>query len=147
MAGVISLLSLPGTTIIVWQVMRITMAMLACGGAAFLGLAGCATDPNRIGVTNQRQPGPAAGRAVGTGVGAVSGNVAGAVVGFGEGVGQGAAQSFDNTTRIVRRWRTETTADGRTIQVPEDIVVDEQGRPVKAPPAPPQTNAAPATKN
>jgi hypothetical protein len=119
--------------------------MLAFGGALGLVLAGCARDPNRIGVTNQRQPGPAAGRAVGTGVGAVGGNVAGAVVGFGEGVGQGAAQSFDNTTRVVRRWRTETTADGRTIQVPEDIVVDEQGRPVKAP-APAKTSAPPAAK-
>jgi hypothetical protein len=127
--------------------MRITMAMLAFGSVLLLGLTGCARDPNRIGVTNQRQPGPAAGRAVGTGVGAVGGNVAGAVVGFGEGVGQGAAQSFDNTTRVVRRWRTETTADGRTIQVPEDIVVDEQGRPVKAPPAPAKSNAPPATKN
>jgi len=118
---------------------------MAFGGALVLGLAGCARDPNRIGVTNQRQPGPAAGRAVGTGVGAVGGNVAGAVVGFGEGVGQGAAQSFDNTTRVVRRWRTETTADARTIQVPEDIVVDEHGRPVKAP-APAKTSAPPAAK-
>src|SRR5688572_11700356 len=122
--------------------MRITMAMLALGGTVALGLAGCARDPNRIGVTNQRQPGPAAGRAVGTGVGAVGGNVAGAAVGFGEGVAEGASESFDNTTRVVRRWRTETTADGRTIQVPEDIVVDEHGRPIKAP----KNNAPPAAK-
>jgi hypothetical protein len=108
------------------------MALAAVSGLLGLGLAGCARDPNRIGVTNQRQPGPAAGRAVGTGVGAVGGNVAGAVVGFGEGVGQGFSDSFDNTTRIVRRWRTETTPDGRTIQVPEDIVVDAHGRPIKA---------------
>lgn len=122
--------------------MKITMAMVVVGSLLGLGLAGCARDPNRIGVTNQRQPGPAAGKAVGTGGGAVGGNVAGAVVGFGEGVGQAASDSFDNTTRVVRRWRTETTADGRTIQVPEDIVVDEHGRPIKAV----KTNAPPAAK-
>ena len=93
-------------------------------------IAGCASDPNRVGITNPRQPGPAVGQALGTGVGAVGGNVAGAVVGFGEGVAVGAKVPFDNTTRVVRRWRTETTADGRTIQVPEDILVDASGRPV-----------------
>ncbi len=70
------------------------------------------------------------GQALGTGVGVVGGNVAGAVVGFGEGVVGGAKVPFDNTTRVVRRWRTETTTDGRTIQVPEDILVDAYGRPV-----------------
>lgn len=93
-------------------------------------LTGCASDPNRVGITNPRQPGPAVGQALGTGVGAVGGNVAGAVVGFGEGAAVGAKAPFDNTTRVVRRWRTETTADGRTIQVPEDILVDASGRPV-----------------
>ena len=93
-------------------------------------LAGCASDPNRVGITNQNHPGPALGQAVGTGVGAVGGNVVGGVVGFGEGVAAGSKAPFNNTTRIVRRWRTETTADGRTIQVPEDILVDAQGRPV-----------------
>lgn len=29
--------------------------------------AGCATDPNRVGITNQTQPGPAVGKAIGTG--------------------------------------------------------------------------------
>ena len=96
--------------------------------------AGCATDPNRVGITNQTQPGPAIGQAIGTGVGAVGGNVVGGVVGFGEGVAVGAKAPFDNTTRIVRRWRTEVTADGRTIQVPEDILVDAQGRPVLSQP-------------
>ena len=97
-------------------------------------LAGCATDPNRVGITNQRQPGPSIGQAIGTGVGSVGGNVVGGVVAIGEGVTVGAKKPFDNSTRIVRRWRTEVTADGRTIQVPEDIVVDAQGRPVGARP-------------
>ena len=115
--------------------MKISTTMLA-GNAGILlcmGIIGCASDPNRIGVTNQNHPGPAAGRAVGAGVGVVGGNVAGAVVGVGEGVSRGAAAPFNNTTRVVRRWRTETTSDGRTIQVPEDIVVDQQGRPVGNP--------------
>jgi len=93
-------------------------------------LTGCATDPNRVGITNQNQPGPAVGQAIGTGVGAVGGNVVGGVVGFGEGVAVGAKAPFDNTARTVRRWRTEVTPDGRTIQVPEDILVDAQGRPI-----------------
>jgi hypothetical protein len=70
---------------------------------------------------------------VGTGVGVVGGNVAGAVVGAAEGVVTGAKAPFDNTTRVVRRWRTETTSDGRTIQVPEEIIVDKDGRPVGIP--------------
>lgn len=114
--------------------MRSSTALLIGLAAASLGLfAGCARDPNRIGITNPRQPGPAVGRAVGGGVGAVSGNVAGGVVGFGEGVVSGTASSFNNSTRVVRRWRTETTADGRTIQIPEDIVVDQNGRPIHPP--------------
>lgn len=109
-------------------------------------ISGCKTDPNRIGITNQRHPGPAVGRAVGTGVGVAAGNVAGGVVAFGEGVGSGAAAPFNSSTRVVRRWRTETTADGRVIQVPEDIVVDQYGRPLDVPKAAP-SNAPAATKN
>jgi hypothetical protein len=75
-------------------------------------------------------PGPVVGRGVGAGVGVVAGNVAGAAVGFGEGVAGGVAAPFDNTTHVVRHWHTETTADGRTVQVPEDILVDRYGRPV-----------------
>ena len=93
-----------------------------------LTLVGCSTNP---GLTNSRHPGPAVGKAVGAGVGVVSGNVVGAAVGAGEGFSAGVAAPFDTTTRTVRRWRTETTADGRTIQVSEDIKVDAQGRPVK----------------
>ncbi len=50
-------------------------------------------------------------------------------VGFGEGLVRGTAAPFKNvkTTRLVRRWQTETIADGRTIQVPEDILVDAYG--------------------
>ena len=95
---------------------------------AALLLGACSTDP---GLTISNQPGPAVGRAVGAGVGAVTGNAAGAVVGVGEGFTQGFAKPFDPTTRVIRRWRTETTPDGRTIQVPEEIVVDAEGRPVK----------------
>jgi hypothetical protein len=86
-----------------------------------------------MGVTNQQHPGPALGRAIGTGVGAVGGNAAGAVVGVAEGAVEGAKVPFDNTTRVVRRWRTEKTSDGRTIQVPEEIIVDAAGRPVGTP--------------
>ncbi|MEI7730393.1 MAG: flagellar motor protein MotB [Verrucomicrobiota bacterium] len=94
-------------------------------------LTGCASDPNRVALTNPRQPGPAIGRGVGVVAGSVTGNVAGAVVGTGEGFVQGVSAPFDNQTRIVRRWHTEKTPDGRTIQVPEDIVVDAQGRPIQ----------------
>ncbi len=89
---------------------------------------GCSTQQHSL--TSPYHPGPVIGQTIGTGVGVVGGNVAGAAVGFGEGVVKGTAAPFNNTTRIVRRWRTETTADGRTIQVPEDILVDAYGRPV-----------------
>lgn len=104
------------------------LAVVGTLGTLVFG-AGCA-GPDNMGVTNQQHPGPAVGRTVGTGVGVVGGNVAGAVVGTGEGLVAGAKAPFDNTTRVVRRWRTETTSDGRTIQVPEEIVVDQHGRPV-----------------
>ena len=104
-------------------------------GAVALHLAGCARDPNRISGTNPYHPGPASGRAVGATAGVAAGNVAGAVVGTSEGFAAGASAPFHKTTRVVRTWRTETTADGRTIQVPVDTVVDENGRPVNAPKA------------
>jgi hypothetical protein len=89
-------------------------------------LAGCVA--HGTSVTNTQHPGPAIGHAVGSAVGVVGGNAAGLAVGVGEGVAAGAKAPFDRTTRVVRRWRTETTADGRTIQVPEDVLVDAQGR-------------------
>lgn len=88
------------------------------------------------------QPGPVAGQAVGGGVGIVAGNVAG----FGKGVVGGTVVGFNRTMdpgyHMVRYWKTETTSDGRIIQVPYDILVDEYGRPAKMPaptgnPAPP----------
>ncbi len=98
-----------------------TVALLALA-------AGCASDPNRIGITNQRHPGPAIGRNVGAAVGGVAGNAAGLAVGLGEGAVIGATAPFDNKTTIVRRWRTVETSDGRVIQVPEDVVVDSNGQ-------------------
>jgi hypothetical protein len=93
-------------------------------------IAGCSSPT----LTSPYHPGPAAGKAIGTGAGVVAGNAVGTVVGVGEGVVSGVAAPFDPTYRVVRRWRTETTSDGRTIQVPEDILVDANGRPVKMPP-------------
>jgi len=94
--------------------------------------SGCATQKHTF--TSPYHPGPVIGQTVGTGVGLIGGNAAGVGVGFGEGVVKGAAAPFNNTTHIVRHWRTETTADGRTIQVPEDILVDANGHPVNPPP-------------
>ena len=67
----------------------------------------------------------------------VAGNVAGGVVGVGEGFAVGASAPFNNTRRVVRTWRTETTSDGRVIQVPVDTVVDQYGRPISNAPANP----------
>ncbi len=100
---------------------------------AGLALAGCASDPNRLGITNPSQPGPALGRGIGAVGGAVGGNAAAAVVGVGEGFAAAAGIPFKNTRRVVRTWRQETTSDGRTIQVPVDIEVDQYGRPIGAP--------------
>ena len=125
-----------------------THALTSCTLAAMFGLllTGCATPSY---TTSPYHPGPVAGQAVGTGVGLAVGETAGFVVGAGEGVVNGVAAPFDTTTHVVRRWHTETTADGRTVQVPEDILVDSKGRPVAMPSAPrqgtPATPVAPAT--
>jgi hypothetical protein len=100
--------------------------------------------------TSPYQPGPVAGQAVGSGVGVVAGNVAGFGVGAVEGTAAGFAKPFNPDYHMVRYWRTETTPDGRTIQVPYDILVDQYGRPAKMPaptgnPKPPPI--APATTN
>jgi len=99
--------------------------------AAAIGVfsAGCATQPHAV--TSPYHPGPVVGQTLGTGAGFVGGNVTGAAIGFGEGVVRGTVAPFNNTTRLVRRWRTETTPDGRVIQVPEEILVDAYGRPVE----------------
>jgi len=117
--------------------MKSFISTLTVGCATGVALLGCAGDPNKIGVTNPNHPGPAAGRVAGAGAGVVAGNVAGAVVGAGEGFAVGASAPFNNTRRVVRTWRTETTSDGRVIQVPVDTVVDQHGRPIGNPPPTP----------
>jgi hypothetical protein len=112
---------------------------------------GCRSD---YGAGNPYQPGPTAGKAVGAGVGTVAGNVVGAGVGVVQGTTHGFANSFDPQYHMVRYWKTETTTDGRTIQVPYDVLVDQYGRPAMMPaptgnPAPPPmvpaTNTPPMT--
>jgi len=94
-------------------------------------LTGCTTAGRDARITNPNQPGPAVGNAVGTAVGAVGSNVAGAVVGAGEGIASTTKNTFTNERRVVRTWRTETTSDGRTIRIPVEIEVDENGRPIE----------------
>jgi hypothetical protein len=107
---------------------------------------GCArTD---YGHTSPYQPGPVAGKTVGGAVGVAAGNVAGFGVGAASGAVHGFAAPFDPSYHMVRYWRTETTSDGRTIQVPYDILVDQYGRPVHMPaptgnPKPPPAVTAP----
>jgi hypothetical protein len=80
------------------------------------------------------QPGPVVGQTVGGGAGIVAGNA----VGLGKGVVGGTIVGYqsvmDPSYHMVRYWRTETTSDGRTIQVPYDLLVDQYGRPSKMPP-------------
>ena len=92
-------------------------------------MSGCSTTDGKSS-TNPNHIGPAIGQGVGTGVGVVGGNVVGGVVGVGEGIAAGAKKPFTNEPRVVRTWRTETTSDGRTVQVPYDILVDQYGRPI-----------------
>jgi phage shock protein PspC (stress-responsive transcriptional regulator) len=96
-----------------------------------LATTGCRTD---YGAGSPYQPGPVIGKTVGNGVGLVAGNAAGLGVGAVEGTVHGVADAFDPSYHLVRIWKTQTTADGRTVQVPEDILVDKYGRPVTAPP-------------
>jgi len=100
--------------------------------AMILVLTGCQSDPNTLGVTNPNQPGPQAGRATGAVVGGVAANTAGFVVGTGEGVAAATGKVFNNRSYSVRKWETITTEDGRTIQVPVDIWVDENGVPIRS---------------
>lgn len=104
------------------------LAATIAGVSLFAG--GCNTAPESS-VHNQRQPGAAVGNAVGTAVGAVGSNVAAVATGAAEGASSAIKSTYTNERRIVRTWRTETTSDGRTIQVPVEIEVDENGRPIE----------------
>ncbi|MFA6288143.1 MAG: flagellar motor protein MotB [Opitutaceae bacterium] len=108
-----------------------TKSAFLVGGLLGLTLlaSGCSTTDGKS-ATNPQHPGPAIGQSVGEVVGVVGGNVVGAVYGAGEGVVDGVKKPFTNEVRVVRVWHTETTSDGRTIQVPQDILVDQYGRPV-----------------
>jgi hypothetical protein len=124
---------------------RLTLTSFASFLCGWL-LTGCADTEG--GHTSPYQPGPVVGKTVGQGVGVVAGNVAGAGVGLVEGTVQGMAAPFNPSYHMVRYWRTETTTDGRTIQVPYDILVDQYGRPVHMPaptgnPKPPPALTAP----
>ena len=118
---------------------------LAAGLLAVVAATGCRSSGSPY------QPGPVAGTVVGEGVGTVAGNVAGFGAGVVVGTVNGTKKVLDPSYHMVRYWKTETTPDGRTIQVPYDILVDEYGRPAVMPaptgnPAPPPvttTNAAP----
>lgn len=101
------------------------------GILAVLAATGCRTD---YGAGSPYQPGPVVGKSVGNVAGVVAGNAAGVGVGAVEGSVHGVASTIDPSYHLVRSWKTETTADGRTIQVPVDILVDQYGRPVTAPP-------------
>jgi hypothetical protein len=109
-----------------------TTFTLALGTVSLLVLfstSGCQS--GRVG--SPYQPGPVAGTAVGTGVGVVAGNVVGFGAGMVQGTFAGVKAVMDPSYRVVRQWRTETTSDGRTIQVPYDVLVDKDGRPVMMP--------------
>jgi hypothetical protein len=105
---------------------------------ALAATAGCSSDKTG----SPYHAGPVAGTVVGEGVGTVAGNVVGFGAGVVGGTVDGTKRVLDPSYHMVRYWKTETTADGRTIQVPYDILVDQYGRPVKMPaptgnPAPP----------
>lgn len=106
------------------------IAGLAAAFSGFL-LTGCAN--TEYGHTSPYHPGPVAGKAVGNAAGVAAGNAVGFGVGAVEGTAQGLAAPFDPRYHMVRHWATETTSDGRLIQVPYDILVDKQGRPVNMP--------------
>lgn len=94
---------------------------------SFLSIIGCSTDSY---VGSPYHPGPVVGQAVGTGVGVVAGNAIGLGTGVVQGSVHGVAVALDPSYRTVTQWHDETTADGRVIQVPVNILVDKNGRPV-----------------
>ena len=107
-----------------------TRLFLSVCALPVLIFTGCNTANPDARITNRKQPGPAVGNAVGAAVGAVGANVTGVVVGAAEGAAAATKSTFTNERRVVRTWRTETTSDGRTIQVPVEIEVDANGRPI-----------------
>jgi hypothetical protein len=98
------------------KIHRIPIALTVTGIA--LLSSGYATTNSETRVTNTNKPGPDEG-AVGTVVGGVEGATA------------ATKSTFTNEHRIIRTWRTENTADGRTIRVPVEIEVDVNGRPIE----------------
>jgi hypothetical protein len=109
---------------------RLIIAGLVSLSASFV-LVGCAD--TEYGHTSPYHPGPVVGQTVGVAAGTVAGNAIGVGVGAVEGAAAGLAAPFDPSYRMVRYWRNESTADGRIIQVPYDVLVDKYGRPVKMP--------------
>lgn len=109
---------------------RLSLAGIVSLSSVLL-LPGCAN--TEYGHTSPYHPGPVVGKNVGVAAGAVAGNVVGIGVGAVEGAAQGLAAPFDPSYHLVRHWRNETTADGRIIQVPYDVLVDKYGRPVNMP--------------
>ena len=110
--------------------------------AICLFLVGCTS--SQYSHTSPYHPGPAAGKVVGSTVGVAAGNVAGFGVGTVEGAAAGLAAPFNPSYQMIRQWKTETTSDGRVIQVPVDILVDKNGRPVSMP-APTGNSPRPST--
>jgi hypothetical protein len=104
---------------------RLSLPVLTLGAAL---ITGCAGPETRV---TSNQPGPAIGTAVGTAVGAVGSNVVGVVVGGVEGAAAATKSTFTNEHRVIRTWREEKTSDGRTIKVPVEIEVDENGKPIE----------------
>jgi hypothetical protein len=120
--------------------MNNSLRQTACVGSllATLAVAGCSSDQTG----SPYHPGPVAGTVIGEGAGVVAGNAVGFAGGVVTGAIDGTRKVLNPSYRMVRYWKTTTTPDGRTIQVPYDILVDEYGRPAHMPaptgrPAPP----------
>lgn len=125
------------------KLLRFALAILTATTSTVI-FAGCSgTD---YGAGSPYQPGSVAGKTAGNAVGVAAGNVVGFGVGTVEGIGNGVNTTFDRRYHLVRYWKTETTSDGRTIQVPYDVLVDEYGRPAIMP-APTGNPAPPAATN
>jgi hypothetical protein len=124
---------------------RFTMKNIFNIIAVFAGLLAVAATTGCHNSGSPYQPGPVAGKTVGAGVGVVAGNVVGLGKGAVAGTVGGYEAVMDPSYHMVRYWRTETTSDGRTVQVPYDILVDQYGRPVKMP-APSGNPAPPGSK-